>query len=96
MSIVNSQSNLTAVTNISSLNSSFAFCNISTLTCKNGNIINLRSTNCSFQNENVSYGIIYNLLCTNENVSYGIIYNLSCTNINVSNISCLYKLYYII
>ena len=58
LSIVNTQSNLTAITNLSSSNCSFAFCNVSTLTCKNGNIINLSSTNTSFQNISVSYLIL--------------------------------------
>ena len=73
----------TNTTNISCVNSSFAFCNISTLTCKNGNIINISSTNCSFQIQNVSYSTIFNLSCLSLNVS-----NISCLSISCTNISC--------
>ena len=87
-SIVNTQSNLTAITNLSSLNCSFAFCNISTFTCKNGNIINLSSTNCSFQIQNVSYSTIFNLSCTTLNVST--ITNVANLNVSlITNISCI-------
>ena len=56
--IVNAQSNLLNATNLSCLNSSFACSNISTSTFKYGNIINLTSTNTSFQNISACYLIL--------------------------------------